>query len=274
MTSVLIDSDIVLWHAAASTEYTVWSHETEGTFRRKRELTDYLKFNYDEDDPVYTPEVTPSIVKEPIVRTYRALDSIISKIVRECDATSYLLVVKGKQENFRVTLDYPVVYKGQRGEKPSNFEEARAYLLSLPNIHECAGPWEVDDELGILQDKVGQSTIIASTDKDVLYGLPGWKYNMDTEKRFYVSPHEAEVFFWRQMLMGDRVDNILGVKGIGPKTAEKLITHRETRDAWREVVKTKYQETFGKSWQLMYDSNAKFLWILRSEENEPPNPAL
>ena len=57
-----------------------------------------------------------------------------------------------------------------------------------------------------------------------------WIENTETEamKRYYV-----------QTLTGDTGDNVIGLKGVGPKTAEKLLAKcKNPKECWDVVVKT------------------------------------
>ncbi len=264
----LIDSDILLFRSCCSVEYTTYLHPEEGTFRRKKELTDFLKFQYDPDGPEQNLEhIKPVVVTEPVKRAFQAFDSSIASIMRETDADSYTLVVKGKKENFRKSIPYPVEYKGGRAEKPSNFKQVQEYMLSLPNLYFAEG-MEVDDALGILQDKETDTTVICTVDKDLLYGVPGLKYHLDQKKMFKTTEEAANNFHFRQLLTGDSVDNILGITGIGPKTAEKLLPIEMEWEQMKAVVWAEYQKFFKDKAQEMFDANVRLLWILREMPNE------
>lgn len=39
----------------------------------------------------------------------------------------------------------------------------------------------------------------------------------------FITPEEADLLFWKQMLVGDTADNIAGLKKVGEKTAEKIL---------------------------------------------------
>ena len=71
-----------------------------------------------------------------------------------------------------------------------------------------------------------ENTIICSPDKDVLKQCIGMHYNYG--KGVHV-PDEALKFLWVQVLMGDSTDNIVGIPGVGIKTAENWLKDR-TKD--------------------------------------------
>jgi DNA polymerase-1 len=65
-------------------------------------------------------------------------------------------------------------------------------------------------------------TVICTIDKD-LNQIPGWHYNISTQKLFFINPEEAETFLWMQVLMGDRVDNVQGIPFVGEAKARKIL---------------------------------------------------
>ena len=82
---------------------------------------------------------------------------------------------------------------------------------------------EAEDKVGILAYAAkNRDHIIVSQDKD-LKNIPGWHYNPVNEKLWYTTLQEANHHFWCQVLTGDRVDNILGIPGVGDKTALKIL---------------------------------------------------
>lgn len=87
---------------------------------------------------------------------------------------------------------------------------------------------EADDLLGILATGgTVTNPVIVSGDKD-LRTIPGWHFNPKKDDfPIRVTPEEAFRQFCIQWLTGDRTDGYPGLKGIGPKKAEKLLGNGE-----------------------------------------------
>lgn len=176
------------------------------------------------------------------------------------------LFLTGK-ENFRDKVATIQIYKGNRdpANKPKYYSEIREYMI---NHHPTTvvNFMEAEDRCGIIQYAAkDRSTVIVGVDKDLLC-IPGWHYNPVKDVMAYVTLPEANENFWTQVLMGDRVDNILGIPGIGPKTAAKIIAPCE-RD-WnrmRDAALSAYREHYGDQAEVMMDETAKLIWILRKE---------
>ncbi len=131
-------------------------------------------------------------------------------------------------------------YKAQRPSMPDDlrpqFERIRHYLSAAGVADFCADGVEADDHIGCvarLAADAGWQVIIASADKDFMQlvddriGLlnPNDKSGMvwgadQVRAKSGVDP--GQVADWLA-LMGDQVDNIPGVPGVGPKTAASLL---------------------------------------------------
>lgn len=129
-------------------------------------------------------------------------------------------------------------YKGNRkSPKPKHLEACRQYLVAQwsASIYED----EADDVVGRhATEDIGTKKVIVSIDKD-LDNIPGLHYNWKKREEYYVSPNEATCNFYRQVICGDRADNIPGLshtapvtrarhelrktRGVGIKTAERII---------------------------------------------------
>ena len=76
------------------------------------------------------------------------------------------------------------------------------------------------------------------------------------------------MFFYEQILTGDRADNIVGLKGIGPVKAKRILADCDKeQDLWDAVV-TAYDGD-----EERVTENARLLW-LRRQRNEiwvPPS---
>lgn len=132
--------------------------------------------------------------------------------------------------------------------------------------------WESDDLIADRAKELNYECLIATVDKD-LNQIHGWKFDLykthqgkETESGIpiksyrglrFVSKAEAKKFIWIQMLSGDRSDNIQGIKGIGEKTAEKLLSQGNTFIR----VAREYYKHFGNNWKNEFRTNYRLLKI-------------
>lgn len=132
---------------------------------------------------------------------------------------------------------YPA-YKANREPAPPElklqFERCRAVTRAL-GLADCADrSFEADDLIGALASRVreaGHAVTIFSRDKDLAQVLrPGdvlWDYPSGRRVAYDEVPEvfgvQAEQIADFLALTGDAVDNIPGVRGIGPKTAAALL---------------------------------------------------
>jgi DNA polymerase I len=162
--------------------------------------------------------------------------TMLLKIMREHrpDALAVVFDEKGPTQRHE---EYQA-YKAQRPPMPDAMSAQVPYIhwvveaLAIPAIR-LAGH-EADDIIGTLARKAeqaGHDVVIVTSDKDMYQLLTphvriydpvkdAWIGEPECRERFGVEPARvAEIMG----LMGDAIDNIPGVKGIGEKTATKLI---------------------------------------------------
>jgi DNA polymerase-1 len=131
-------------------------------------------------------------------------------------------------------------YKAQRPEMPKDLEsqldEIVEYLNGAQIASFCRDGIEADDVIACIArraEEVNWMTVIASSDKDFMQlvspriGLlnPHDKTEAiwtDEQVRAKTGVEPAQIVDWLS-LMGDNVDNIPGVPGVGPKTATDLL---------------------------------------------------
>jgi len=81
----------------------------------------------------------------------------------------------------------------------------------------------------------------------------------------------GDAFFYYQMLVGDTVDNIAGVPGIGIVTAFNLLVAdgnvSSSTDAY-DVVVEQYKKAHGDDWEKHFDEMSKLLWMVRELDKE------
>jgi hypothetical protein len=131
--------------------------------------------------------------------------------------------------NFRNDVAVTAPYKGNRkGEKPIHHALLREYLeVSWNGV--VSADCEADDEIAIACTEHGDDSIIVSLDKD-FDQVQGWHYNFVKKDKYYVTHEEGMLNFYCQFLTGDRIDNIIGVQGIGPVKARKLLEGKSERE--------------------------------------------
>lgn len=255
MRTALVDGDILVYKACFATEYSVYE-VNDMQFRYKSDVSNFLSFNFDEEE---FPTVEKSTVVEPIQNTYYLLDLMLNTIYANTQSHVGEIYVSGPS-NFRKSIPYPVVYKGNRPPKPVNHPLAVKYLIERHNAIMADG-LEADDMLGIRQHQLKDS-VICSIDKDLLM-IPGLHYHLDKQEFTEVTEDEATRHFYLQMLTGDRIDNIIGISGVGPAKAEKLLAGCKDAADMDRVVVAQYKKQFKENWSQMYEANASLLWIMR-----------
>ncbi|MBH0187713.1 MAG: DNA polymerase I, partial [Nitrospira sp.] len=129
-------------------------------------------------------------------------------------------------------------YKAQRPPMPDGMKSQIPYIhrivdaLAIPGLRQAG--YEADDLIGTLARKAeqaGYDIVIVTGDKDMFQLLTPhvriydpvkdkWSGEAECRERFGVEPARVVEIMG---LMGDASDNIPGVKGIGEKTAMKLI---------------------------------------------------
>lgn len=174
--------------------------------------------------------------------------------------------------NFREQLATIKKYKGNRDtlHKPKYYDEIKSYMLDTWSAIPVRGQ-ESDDAIGIEQfDNPDKYTVICSIDKDMKM-IPGWHFNWVKDELMYQTIHNANMFLFYQMLVGDTSDNIPGIDKIGDKRAIDLIeSHGRDLDRVRQAVKELYQKQYGPDWERAYHEVGSLLYIRRRPGEECP----
>lgn len=200
------------------------------------------------DGDIVAYRCAASAENEPEEIAIHRCDELMRRIIHEVGADSYRNFLSGAN-NFRFSV-YPA-YKANRTAPDPKWRAACKEFLYKEWNAESQEHYEADDLLGINQT---DDTIICSLDKDLkmIFGNHySWefgtaKWNKPAE--FKTISHEAGLkHFYMQLLMGDKTDNVIGIHGIGPKTAMKFLDNCEDE-----------QEMFDTAYDL-YDDPHKFL---------------
>lgn len=170
--------------------------------------------------------------------------------------------------NFRKEVAKTAEYKGNRkAPKPKHYDVLRDYLVEKWGAKVIEGQ-EADDEIGIeAYARDVETYTICSIDKD-LDMLRGQHYNFVKDLFYDVTEEEAIFNFYKQILTGDRVDNIIGLKGIGDVKAKRILEECKDENEMYLAVLKAYD---GDEQRVL--ENGQLLWI-RREPNQiwlPPS---
>ena len=137
-------------------------------------------------------------------------------------------------------------YKAHREEMPNDLRPQIPLILDLIQAYNIpvvtSDGWEADDVIATLATRAaadGMDVRIVSSDKDLrqliaphvkIYSIRKRQFFDETELReeWGIRPDQVIDF---QSLVGDSVDNVPGVPGIGPKKASDLLHHFGTLDS-------------------------------------------
>ncbi len=157
----------------------------------------------------------------------------------------------GNKSSFRYTM-VSSEYKANRRDfiPPVGLLELKVKFASeQPDkcfVHTC---FEADDAVVAKKSELPDKYIICAVDKDVLYSLPGRHFNYYTSVKYDIDmkwvdviEEEAMKHHFIQTLTGDPGDNVIGIRGIGPAKASKILAECTTpKECW-EAVKQAYED--------------------------------
>lgn len=221
---LLLDGDIYAYRAAAATDgrtYTV--------------LNQTYKYKKDADmasAEASGAEVRLDYIPEPQAHAYHLIKSNINKLDTEF-TKAWVKSIAWKETflseggSFREKEVNPGYKQNRAGiRRPYHLAGCKKFLRDKYDAIAEVGELEADDLLIIRAEEIkgaGRYTpIICSIDKD-LRQYEGWHYNFQKGELKYVTGDEAHRNFYSQLLTGDSTDGIIGLKGVGPKTAEKIL---------------------------------------------------
>lgn len=230
-----LDGDVLLYKigfAAEKTEYLL----PDGTRQKEK--------------PVGPAEKVPQLVEESLLPTFIRLTV---KSYLKVLAPARMVVFFSGKDNFR--RDKFWWYKANRllTPKPIYMQAIKDLFLSMYDCIVVDGA-EADDALSIYANE-NPNFIVGTIDKDLLQ-VQGWNFNLNTKELKYIAKEDGDYFFWRQMLTGDTVDNIKGLritqnnpnsKCFGNVTADKFLStfsHHRDYDTLKAIIKDRYNGEF------------------------------
>lgn len=267
---LLIDADIIVFRAGFAAEKNVWFLSVGGE--------EPEQFAYKKEAEARLDELLPGIHSrkegedfqlwserylEPLENALHNSKSIVERCQESLEASPFdvrLCFSGGRTFRHRIAKTRP--YKGNRdlSHRPTHEEAIREYLASKWDSV-VAEDEEADDLLGIAQNNARDDTVICTVDKD-LNMIPGWKYDFVKDEKFYIEEDEAMHNFYRQLIVGDSTDNIVGIPRAGVARANKLLSDKSLEEQWEAIV-AEYMSKGGENWEEYLTEQGQLLWIRR-----------
>lgn len=234
MTRVVVDADYLVYSSGFAVEktwYDVSVYRPDGTteqamYRTRDEAEAWLSYESQDSDK----QLDKLVEAEPLAnalflvgRTLGAIDSALTERGIEFDGLELFLTGKG---NFRESLATIKGYKANRDpeHRPVHYKSIRRYLVNRWGATVVDGI-EADDAVAMAGAEGGYDPsriVIVTCDKDLLT-VPGLQYNFQKRQFVEVSPEQALLNFYRQLVMGDSTDNIGGAFRSGKAAADKYL---------------------------------------------------
>lgn len=185
----------------------------------------------------------------------------VGAVIKQLQPTRVILVFDGVGGSTNKRYLYPEYKANRHITKISNWdafdnqeEESEAitnqilrlvaYLKCLPVDLVAIDKIEADDVIGYLATRFPEKVTILSTDQDYLQLVSDKISVYSPVKKVIYNPEQvkkeygitAQNFLVGKVILGDKGDNVPGVKGIGAKTLVKLFPQLKEEDKFRLVV--------------------------------------
>lgn len=220
--TVIIDGDIIVHRASSVAEES-------------------FEIECEEDDEKFLYRTTVYAEKK---QAENAVDVMINGICKATNATDVIIALSSPN-NFRKEINPDYKLNRKKAIKPLLYRYIREYFIkSGYRVYERP-KLEADDVIGILATSrdIKGDKCVWSMDKDFktipckfAKGSPDGKIT-----KVVIPESEADWWFMYQTLIGDRIDGYTGCKGVGCKTAQKLlgkIGKLTLKEMWEIVLST------------------------------------
>ena len=175
-----------------------------------------------------------------------------------------MVMALGSNTNFRYSISSTYKSNRRKYRRPAGYAKLREWLSETWPIVRYKN-LEADDAIGI---SVKKDDVIVSGDKD-LKTIPG--LHLLDEEIVEITERQADMNFYKQILVGDRADNFFGCPGIGDSNklfkTEQWLNAGSTLDLWN-IVSREYNKAEEKDPGNVPDpwKTAKLARILRKDE--------
>lgn len=216
----------------------------------------------------------------PFDNVAELFDNRVANICAAVEATTTPLLFLTGKNNFRNQIAKRQKYKDRPSNKPYHYKNLIAYIKGKYDYRIAEG-LEADDLICIEQTQRPEETIICTRDKD-LRACGGWHYGWELGNQPSFGPERVEglgyialsrdrksikgvglLFFYSQLLTGDKVDSIPGCEGIGAVKAYEVLKECTTSKEALGSVYSLYKARYGLSAYMEMLEQGRLLWMTR-----------
>lgn len=192
----------------------------------------------------------------------RTMDRYVNDFIGKLpDQFNYEFYVKGGG-NFRDKVATILPYKMGRGPGPHWRKAINSYMVTEHGA-KMVYKVEVDDALGIL---AAEDTVLVHIDKDIEQ-VPGLHFNPSTREEYTIDEAEGLRRVYKQLLIGDSTDAILGLHGVGAKSTHvKKLWSMDKEEEMFEHVGHLYSQRFGTYAPLFLREFMMLAWMMRDDQ--------
>lgn len=195
---------------------------------------------------------------------------MLQQIMKDCKGQNIVICLSDTKSNFRKEIN-PDYKNNRKSIKPLLYSYLRDYIKGLGHKVYVKDSLEADDVIGILATSstiIKGDKVVWSLDKD--FKTIPCKFHRakpnGKDESINISKEEADWWFMYQTLIGDKVDGYDGCKGIGDKTARKLLGNvgdKTLNEMWEIVITAYLKAGYTEDDALR---NARMARILRAED--------
>lgn len=208
------------------------------------------------------------------------LDKVAQLQYETCQPSKYV-------PNFRDTVAKKKEYKGNRkdNKRPLHYQNLVEYVCATRDVVLAEG-CEADDLLAIYQCEAEPlTTVICSRDKDLKI-IPGMHFGWACGRQPQWGPDQVKelgriklaksgkdikgdglLFFYSQVLTGDKTDHYDGLPKCGPVKAYKILQECQSEAEMFKAVSEAYRGFYGDDkWRAEMFEQCQLAWMIKERE--------
>lgn len=197
------------------------------------------------------PEYTEADLEFLYGKVTEATLKMLNSVEKYFNILNCYMFVKSKTKGFRKEI-YPL-YKSHRPAPNPLINKLYEYAKIAHQTIEADDTLEADDMISIVSNKIDNTGIIVSIDKDMKI-IPSIIYNPNKDYWIKVSEREALYNFYSQLVIGDSADKIPGAFKIGEAWVKKnLHTDMSIEEYEAKVLEAYIKAAKGNVEQAKFD---------------------